>query len=882
MVDRKVPVTITYRTTGIEPPLFVAGTFSDPQWTPHEMECTPGSDGENFFTQKLEVDPGSKLQYKFRVGYGDWWMLNEEAPTVADDAGNRNNLLEAPSLQDIDLSGKEETTKDNASNENNLLETPPDTGADEGDETTEDDAGIENNLLETSPPQDTDLSEQVETTEDDTGIENNLLETPTPQDTDLDEHVEVTENDTQPPPQDTDLGEQVETTQDDAQPPPQDTNLGEQVEATDDGVGIENNLLETSPLQYTDLGEQVETTEDDAQPPPQDTNLGEQVEATNDGVGIENNLLETSPLQDTDLGEQVEATDDDTQHDANDQDQKVQPLPRVEALKQSEKADRSGTSTPEYARTAAEVADSAALVDPATPEPEVSNEVAAEVGYRQMTSTPPQEAADTAADVADTAEALDTDEAGASIEFAPTAYKIMADAKEGVKDESLDIVGYSNDPDPVPLFAHECAGLYEDDEIPGAAEVEGESENLDAGLHGNAEDDFGDPTLERFPSTRDEIMTTVRKVGSGLNPDQTAFEGAPPSPVVRSRNPSIADVLGETQSSEESPKSTRGPRRLSAPRPSSRGSISDRSLSVVSLGSIAEGAEGDEANHHAIEEENADNALVEDGKADNIAPVAEQAEQAETAEEAISAAKEAEGEMALNPTKPALRPVVTVPSPSVQASNSLLSPVSDEDEAIVIKNSKDKDKSSETGQSGYLTPERAMTPKPEEPSSPREPAPNSATPVAEEDVAEENVDTVDSTAKAEPAVPTPPSPSIVISKAPDTQPVEELPQAAWSSSEDGPKDIEVTSSNSGITGTESRTDTAATSSGVEDSQAGSLRKRPAQQNNPIDRAGTPGSITDTGREAAKSGNWFTAFFRLIFVDWVGGFVSRLCGGKRKT
>ncbi|KUI59545.1 Midasin [Cytospora mali] len=803
MVDRKVPVTITYRTNGIEPPLFVAGTFSDPQWTPHEMECTAGSDGENIFTQKLEVDPGSKLQYKFRVGYGDWWMLNEEAPTVTDDAGNRNNLLEAPSLQEINFSEKEETTEDNASNENGFLDTPQDTGSGEGDETTEVDAGIENNLLETSPPQDTDLGEQVE----------------------------VTEDDTQPPPQDTDLGEHVEITEDDA--------------------AIENNLLETPPLQDTDLSEQVETTEDDGQPPPQDTNLGEQ----------------------------VQATEDDTQHDANDQDQKVQPLPRVEALKQSEKVHQSGTSTPEYARTAAEVADSAALVDPATPEPEVSNEVAAEVGYRQMTSTPPQEAADTAAEVADTAKALDTNEAGASIEFAPTAYKIMADVKEGVKDESLDIVGYSNDPDPVPLFAHECAGLYEDDEIPGAAEVEGESENLDAGIHGIAEEDFGDPTLEKFPSTRDEIMTTVRKVESGLNPDQTAFEGAPPSPVVRSRNPSIADVFGETQSSDESPKSTRGPRRLSAARPSSRGSISDRSLSVVSLGSIAEGAEGDEANHHAIEEEDADNALVEDSKADNIAPVAEQAE---TAEEAISAAKEAEGEVSLNPTKPALRPVVTVPSPSVQASNNLLSPVSDEDEAIVIKNSKDKDKSSETGKSGYLTPERATTPKPEEPSSPREPAPNPARPVAEEDVAEENVDTVESTAKAEPAVPMPPSPSIVISKAPDTQPVEELPQAAWSSSEDGPKDIEVTSSNSGITGTESRTDTAATSSGVEDSQAGSLRKRPAQQNNPIDRAGTPGSITDTGREAAKSGNWFTAFFRLIFVDWVGGFVSRLCGGKRKT
>lgn len=303
--------------------------------------------------------------------------------------------------------------------------------------------------------------------------------------------------------------------------------------------------------------------------------------------------------------------------------------------------------------------------------------------------------------------------------------------------------------------------------------------------------------------------------------------------------------------------------------------MSERSGSAVSLGSIAEGAEVEEARHDVIEEEDADEAEAETSKADDIAPVVEQAK---TAEEAIGVAKEVEGEVALAPTKPALRPVVTVPSPSVQPSNNLLSPVSDEDEAIVIKNSKDKEKSAETEQSGYLTPERAATPIPEEPGSPREPAPNAAAPVAEDDI-----DTVASTAEAveaEPFIPVPPSPRIVVSKAEDTLP-EELPQAASVSSEDGPHDTETPSSISGTTGTESVTETAATASGMEDSQPGSLRKRTAPQPSPTDRAGTP-AISETGREAAKSGNWFTAFFRLIFVDWVGGFVSRLCGGQRKT
>lgn len=149
-----------------------------------------------------------------------------------------------------------------------------------------------------------------------------------------------------------------------------------------------------------------------------------------DDMGNKNNLLEAPTLEELELSRQDEAHEDnvqhetngvhpsgedktienDTQHDANDLGQRVQPLPRVEALKLSGKADRSGTSTPEYARTAAEVAESAAWIDPATPEPEVSDEVAGEVGYRQMTSTPPQEAADTAAEVADAAKSLDINE----------------------------------------------------------------------------------------------------------------------------------------------------------------------------------------------------------------------------------------------------------------------------------------------------------------------------------------------------------------------------------------------------------------------------------------------------------------------------------------
>lgn len=99
MAEPKVPVTITYRNPGTKPPLYVAGSFSSPQWVDHLMDYTTGDDGEHTFTKKLEVQPDSKFQYKLRIGDGDWWVLNEDSPIVTDALGNRNNLLESPPLE---------------------------------------------------------------------------------------------------------------------------------------------------------------------------------------------------------------------------------------------------------------------------------------------------------------------------------------------------------------------------------------------------------------------------------------------------------------------------------------------------------------------------------------------------------------------------------------------------------------------------------------------------------------------------------------------------------------------------------------------------------------------------------------------------------------
>lgn len=51
------------------------------------MDCFTDEDGKHSFHKTVEVTPGAHVQYKIRVGAGDWWVLNESAPrgTYAND-----------------------------------------------------------------------------------------------------------------------------------------------------------------------------------------------------------------------------------------------------------------------------------------------------------------------------------------------------------------------------------------------------------------------------------------------------------------------------------------------------------------------------------------------------------------------------------------------------------------------------------------------------------------------------------------------------------------------------------------------------------------------------------------------------------------------------
>ncbi|KAM7204135.1 hypothetical protein V8F33_001770 [Rhypophila sp. PSN 637] len=91
--DNSVTITITFRKYGIRPPVYLAGTFSDPPWQHQEMESLTDANCGYVFVKRIRGEPGTKIQYKFRIGEGNWWVWDDDKPTVKDMDGNVNNEL---------------------------------------------------------------------------------------------------------------------------------------------------------------------------------------------------------------------------------------------------------------------------------------------------------------------------------------------------------------------------------------------------------------------------------------------------------------------------------------------------------------------------------------------------------------------------------------------------------------------------------------------------------------------------------------------------------------------------------------------------------------------------------------------------------------------
>ncbi|RAL63659.1 hypothetical protein DID88_003702 [Monilinia fructigena] len=74
---------------------------------------------------------------------------------------------------------------------------------------------------------------------------------------------------------------------------------------------------------------------------------------------------------------------------------------------------------------------------------------------------------------------------------------------------------------------------------------------------------------------------------------------------------------------------------------------------------------------------------------------------------------------------------------------------------------------------------------------------------------------------------------------------------------------------------------AKSTSFAEENGDSQLRARKQPASNVPDRSITPSSMRSAGNDA-KSRNFLRAFFQVVFVDWIGGLIRKLCGGGRHT
>ncbi|UNI14351.1 hypothetical protein JDV02_000987 [Purpureocillium takamizusanense] len=93
-------VTISYRQPGTQPPVFVAGSFSDPPWQLRQMHCTAVDAEENHFTIQVLVQSGHEYIYKFKVGDDSDWVVDKHASIATQSDGSPANVLKVPGVTD--------------------------------------------------------------------------------------------------------------------------------------------------------------------------------------------------------------------------------------------------------------------------------------------------------------------------------------------------------------------------------------------------------------------------------------------------------------------------------------------------------------------------------------------------------------------------------------------------------------------------------------------------------------------------------------------------------------------------------------------------------------------------------------------------------------
>ena len=85
-------VTVTYSSPGLQPPVYITTSLSEPQWELLEMDCRKTPDGEREFAKTFHV-AGGEYQYKFRLGPGDWWVCDSGVRIIRFCSGLSANIF---------------------------------------------------------------------------------------------------------------------------------------------------------------------------------------------------------------------------------------------------------------------------------------------------------------------------------------------------------------------------------------------------------------------------------------------------------------------------------------------------------------------------------------------------------------------------------------------------------------------------------------------------------------------------------------------------------------------------------------------------------------------------------------------------------------------
>lgn len=181
--------------------------------------------------------------------------------------------------------------------------------------------------------------------------------------------------------------------------------------------------------------------------------------------------------------------------------------------------------------------------------------------------------------------------------------RAQEDKQKPLGDQDKDIAHKS------PLFSYECAGIYGSDEeamaVDAAEEEDEEDESYDPGYAAPVQDidpdtvDLNDPTLERFPSARDDIMDAVRKLETGLPADKSSFAVHPRASVFNPSRRGTEDITGDHLLTAPQPSS---PSMQRTSKKSPRGSIGS-GPAAASLHSISEAEELSAGEEEPEEEE---------------------------------------------------------------------------------------------------------------------------------------------------------------------------------------------------------------------------------------------------------------------------------------